>query len=340
MNTAPTSPAGSWSSAARDRTSSSTSANSPRTAASSTRRLRGGTYEGPAIGSFGGIKRGNRIFGGLENSGTWRTSKRTSCATRARPTPPSASRRRRRRRRSPRPELRRWPARRSPLEADERRLARRAEQQIDRGDVSWGADVGDAAVGAVVPSAPPKSRRRSLFVGGADFGGDLDDEAFAGLAVLHLEGALEGGEGGLALDQVDEGGTRGRRRTARRPPPPAPPDRRGRRRGARRGRRARRRGGRSRRLGARSVRVPRRSAAYLFGQLGDEVRGGEAGAGPGRSRRPACGRRRRRSRAGRRCLASRRAAGRSGSARGRRRPSSGCRRGAARGRRGPRRARP
>ena len=28
--------------------------------------VRGGTYEGPAIGSFGGVKRGNRIFGGLK----------------------------------------------------------------------------------------------------------------------------------------------------------------------------------------------------------------------------------------------------------------------------------
>ena len=27
--------------------------------------VRGGTYEGPAIGSFGGVKRGNRIYGGL-----------------------------------------------------------------------------------------------------------------------------------------------------------------------------------------------------------------------------------------------------------------------------------
>jgi hypothetical protein len=27
--------------------------------------VRGGTYEGPAIGSFGGVRRGNRIYGGL-----------------------------------------------------------------------------------------------------------------------------------------------------------------------------------------------------------------------------------------------------------------------------------
>jgi hypothetical protein len=27
--------------------------------------VKGGTYEGPAVGSFGGVKRGNRIFGGL-----------------------------------------------------------------------------------------------------------------------------------------------------------------------------------------------------------------------------------------------------------------------------------
>jgi hypothetical protein len=27
--------------------------------------VKGGTYEGPAIGSFGGVKRGNRIYGGL-----------------------------------------------------------------------------------------------------------------------------------------------------------------------------------------------------------------------------------------------------------------------------------
>ena len=27
--------------------------------------VQGGTYEGPAIGSFGGVKRGNRIYGGL-----------------------------------------------------------------------------------------------------------------------------------------------------------------------------------------------------------------------------------------------------------------------------------
>ena len=31
--------------------------------------MRGGTYEGPAIGSFGGVKRGNRIFGGLSLRG-------------------------------------------------------------------------------------------------------------------------------------------------------------------------------------------------------------------------------------------------------------------------------
>jgi hypothetical protein len=31
--------------------------------------VRGGTYEGPAIGSFGGVKRGNRIFGGLSLRG-------------------------------------------------------------------------------------------------------------------------------------------------------------------------------------------------------------------------------------------------------------------------------
>ena len=31
--------------------------------------VRGGTYEGPAIGSFGGVKRGNRIYGGLKLRG-------------------------------------------------------------------------------------------------------------------------------------------------------------------------------------------------------------------------------------------------------------------------------
>ncbi|HEY2052587.1 MAG TPA: hypothetical protein VGH14_01480 [Solirubrobacterales bacterium] len=31
--------------------------------------VKGGTYEGPAIGSFGGVKRGNRIFGGLQLRG-------------------------------------------------------------------------------------------------------------------------------------------------------------------------------------------------------------------------------------------------------------------------------
>jgi hypothetical protein len=31
--------------------------------------VRGGTYEGPAIGSFGGVKRGNRIYGGLRLQG-------------------------------------------------------------------------------------------------------------------------------------------------------------------------------------------------------------------------------------------------------------------------------
>jgi hypothetical protein len=31
--------------------------------------VRGGTYEGPAIGSFGGVRRGNRIFGGLSLRG-------------------------------------------------------------------------------------------------------------------------------------------------------------------------------------------------------------------------------------------------------------------------------
>ena len=31
--------------------------------------IRGGTYEGPAIGSFGGVKRGNRIYGGLSLRG-------------------------------------------------------------------------------------------------------------------------------------------------------------------------------------------------------------------------------------------------------------------------------
>jgi hypothetical protein len=31
--------------------------------------VKGGTYEGPAIGSFGGVKRGNRIFGGLQLQG-------------------------------------------------------------------------------------------------------------------------------------------------------------------------------------------------------------------------------------------------------------------------------
>ncbi len=31
--------------------------------------VKGGTYEGPAIGSFGGVKRGNRIFGGLNLQG-------------------------------------------------------------------------------------------------------------------------------------------------------------------------------------------------------------------------------------------------------------------------------
>jgi hypothetical protein len=31
--------------------------------------VKGGTYEGPAIGSFGGVKRGNRIFGGLRLQG-------------------------------------------------------------------------------------------------------------------------------------------------------------------------------------------------------------------------------------------------------------------------------
>jgi hypothetical protein len=31
--------------------------------------VKGGTYEGPSIGSFGGVKRGNRIFGGLRLRG-------------------------------------------------------------------------------------------------------------------------------------------------------------------------------------------------------------------------------------------------------------------------------
>lgn len=31
--------------------------------------IKGGTYEGPAIGSFGGVKRGNRIYGGLRLRG-------------------------------------------------------------------------------------------------------------------------------------------------------------------------------------------------------------------------------------------------------------------------------
>ncbi len=31
--------------------------------------VRGGTYEGPAIGSFGGVRRGNRIYGGLKLHG-------------------------------------------------------------------------------------------------------------------------------------------------------------------------------------------------------------------------------------------------------------------------------
>ncbi len=31
--------------------------------------VKGGTYEGPAIGSFGGVKRGNRIYGGLKLRG-------------------------------------------------------------------------------------------------------------------------------------------------------------------------------------------------------------------------------------------------------------------------------
>jgi hypothetical protein len=31
--------------------------------------VKGGTYEGPAIGSFGGVKRGNRIYGGLNLQG-------------------------------------------------------------------------------------------------------------------------------------------------------------------------------------------------------------------------------------------------------------------------------
>jgi hypothetical protein len=31
--------------------------------------VKGGTYEGPAIGSFGGVKRGNRIYGGLSLQG-------------------------------------------------------------------------------------------------------------------------------------------------------------------------------------------------------------------------------------------------------------------------------
>lgn len=31
--------------------------------------VKGGTYEGPAIGSFGGVKRGNRIYGGLQLRG-------------------------------------------------------------------------------------------------------------------------------------------------------------------------------------------------------------------------------------------------------------------------------
>jgi hypothetical protein len=31
--------------------------------------VKGGTYEGPAIGSFGGVKRGNRIYGGLRLRG-------------------------------------------------------------------------------------------------------------------------------------------------------------------------------------------------------------------------------------------------------------------------------
>jgi hypothetical protein len=31
--------------------------------------IKGGTYEGPAIGSFGGVRRGNRIYGGLRLRG-------------------------------------------------------------------------------------------------------------------------------------------------------------------------------------------------------------------------------------------------------------------------------
>jgi hypothetical protein len=31
--------------------------------------VKGGTYEGPSIGSFGGVKRGNRIFGGMRLRG-------------------------------------------------------------------------------------------------------------------------------------------------------------------------------------------------------------------------------------------------------------------------------
>ncbi|MBS1889523.1 MAG: hypothetical protein JSU06_20305 [Actinobacteria bacterium] len=31
--------------------------------------IKGGTYEGPTVGSFGGVKRGNRIYGGLKLRG-------------------------------------------------------------------------------------------------------------------------------------------------------------------------------------------------------------------------------------------------------------------------------
>ena len=54
---------------ARRTTSSSTSPNSPPTGRVLYATVSGGTYEGPAIGSFGGVRRGNRIYGGLQLRG-------------------------------------------------------------------------------------------------------------------------------------------------------------------------------------------------------------------------------------------------------------------------------
>ena len=51
---------------------------------------RGGTYEGPAIGSFGGVKRGNRIFGGLKLRDLANVEANFVRYSRS-PTPPSAT---------------------------------------------------------------------------------------------------------------------------------------------------------------------------------------------------------------------------------------------------------